>query len=659
MGASAHAVAAARAGATRPPTCTVGTNPAIPGDCILNEGWVSGCPRTGGGCEDIVGPLGGLAQKLRPAANAFLKLHVSTSTVAVGSKVTVSASVAAPKCTYPPSAKPLLCWDTVAYYNRSRYVPSNYNGLYNPPNVLWGTRTHQCAVANETTPGDNTSCVATITRQFGPAKILADHYMVIGAEAAIELPSGNYEVDYVEVALGFGAKPKCGSAGAAPCPLKVLVSVAKRIRSGLAVHDIYDHPDQSVVDFVERKPSAASAANPLSGLRGELFQCESGCADVSVTVRDPKTHQLVEDSKVDVRVTTLTGAPGGREYICETEAETGRTMGIGDCGPGSLLDLRTDDLGQVYLRYWVPGVIEATPVTLQITATGGTCTPHPCSVAKATGVTNTDLSIEPYLIYEHSASLTQEDVTELANWAGGPSVFHLFLSGTTWAEKALTAHLKWLEGEELASEKEIEVLEHLEKAPLRGLFDAIEVYNTWTELSEHWAMIGLFLQNARLSGTGLGNNPIEQSAQAYPSYPFTKELADYNGLVPGNLGEAAGKDYGEAGALWDIATTLRSLVTAKDASVKPGGRGHWGIQVKVYEISSCDPHQQCDPGYDLDHGIHAELYFRIALLYDGHASPSGAGLYTFTTRYDALAWAEAQQSGGPQQGKLSGLLPGS
>ena len=241
-GASTHAVAAARAEASRPPTCRVGTDPASPPNCLLDEGWVSGCPRTGGGCEDIAGPLGGLAQRLRPAANGFLKFNVSTSTVAVGSKVTVSASVAAPKCTYPTPAKPRLCWDTVAYYNRLRYVPSNYNSLYNPPLVLWGTRTDSCALANETTTGNNTSCTATITRQLGPAKILTDHYMVIGAEAAINLPSGNYEVDYVEVALGFGAKPKCGTGGAAPCPLKVLVSVAKRIRSGLAVHDIYRPP---------------------------------------------------------------------------------------------------------------------------------------------------------------------------------------------------------------------------------------------------------------------------------------------------------------------------------------------------------------------------------------------------------------------------------
>ena len=261
-----------------------------------------------------------------------------------------------------------------------------------------------------------------------------------------------------------------------------------------------------------------------------------------MTVRDPKTHQLVEDSKVDARVTTLTGAPGGREYICETEAETGRTMGIGDCGLGSVLDLRTDDLGQVYLRYWVPGVIEADPRDAPDHSHGRNVhAPHPCSVAKATGVTNTDITLEPYLIYDHQATLTQEDITELANWAGRTVALPPVPLRHDLGREALAAHLKWLEDEELASEKEIEILEHLKKAPLRVLFNAIEVYNTWTELSEHWAMVGLFLQNTGLSGTGLGNNPIEQSAPAYPTYPFTKELANYNGLVPGNLGEAAGR----------------------------------------------------------------------------------------------------------------------
>jgi hypothetical protein len=411
---------------------------------------------------------------------------------------------------------------------------------------------------------------------------------------------------------------------------------------------VYQHPDQSLVAFVEAKRQP--------GFVGTSFQCESGCADVLVTVRDPKTNELVLGSTVDVRVTTLSGAPGGSEYVCERDPKTGQTMGGGACGPGSLLGLRTDDLGHVYLRYWVPGVIKPTPVTFQVEARGGTCIPHPCSAGTQPGVTNTNLTIEPYLIYQHTAPLTQDNIAELANWAGGPSLFHLFLSGTVWAEKAFTAHLKWLEAEELASEKAIAVLEHLEKAPLRVLFGAIELYNTWTELSEHWSMMGLFLQNTGLSGAGLGNNPLEESAAAYPSYPFTKQLANYNGLIPGNLGQAVGK--GESGAWWDIATTLRTLVQAKDVSVRPGQPDHWGIQVKVFEISHCDPHESCDPGYDDDHGIQAELHFEVALLYNGHPSSSGAGLYTFTTPYDALAWTEAQQTGGPQQGKLLGVLHG-
>jgi hypothetical protein len=429
--------------------------------------------------------------------------------------------------------------------------------------------------------------------------------------------------------------------------LKVLVTVPKKIRSGLGVHDLYGHPEpQSLVDFAERKPS--------TGLGGQSFQCESGCADVLVTVRDPRTNDAVEGSRVAVRVTTLTGAPGGREYICGTDPDTGRTMGFGDCGLGDLSDLRTDSSGQVHLRYWIPGVVETTPVTLQVTAAGGTCTPHPCSRGVQPGLSDQNLTLEPYMIYKHTAPLSEHDIQELSDWAGGPSIFHLFLSGSTWGEKAVASHLKWLVHEELATEKEIELLEHLHSVPVKVLSYGIEAYNTWTELSEHWAMIGLFLENTELSGAGLGNDPFEESAPAYPTYPFTKQLANYNGLAPGNIGEAVG--LGESGAWWDIATTMRKLVTGKDPSVQPGRADPWSLQIKVYEISHCDPHGQCDPGYTGDHGIQAELYFRIALLYNDEASPGGAGLYLVTTQYDPIAWAEAQQARGADHGRILGLL---
>ena len=523
---------------------------------------------------------------------------------------------------------------------REGYIPSTTLAL--PPAVRFPAACSQTPSQSllQRQPAAGRSCSGIV---FSPGaqglSLLADHWVAIGAYVQA---SGGARGGYVEAAFRVAAHAP------PPSRLNVLVSVPKTIRSGLGVHDVYQHFGQSLVAFVEAKRQP--------GFGAVTFQCESGCADVLVTVRDPKTHELVLGSAVDVRATTLTGAPGGREYVCERDPKTGQTMGGGDCGPGSLLDLRTDDLGHVYLRYWVPGVIKPTPVTFQVEARGGTCIPHPCSAGTQPGVTNTDLTIEPYLIYQHSAALSQDNITELANWAGGPSLFHLFLSGTTWAEKAFSTHLKWLEAEELASEHEIAALEHLEKTPLRVLFGAIELYNTWTELSEHWSMIGLFLQNTGLSGAGLGNNPLEASAAAYPSYPFTKQLANYNGLIPGNLGQAVGK--GESGAWWDIATTLRALVNAKDSSVQPGARDRWGIRLEVFEISHCDPHESCDPGYESDRGIQAELYFQIALLYNGRPSSSGASLYTLTTPYDALAWTEAQQTGGPQQGKLLGVIHG-
>ena len=160
----------------------------------------------------------------------------------------------------------------------------------------------------------------------------------------------------------------------------------------------------------------------------------------------------------------------------------------------------------------------------------------------------------------------------------------------------MAQHLKWLEDGERASEKALETLEHLEKTPVRvavGVLDLIDAYNDWTELKEHWAMVGLFLQNTALSGTGLGNDPLEESSPAYPTYPFSKQLANYNGLIPFNAGEAIGK--GESGALWDIATFLHTLVEHNDFSVRPGAPDHWGIQLQMYEISHCDPEEAAAP----------------------------------------------------------------
>jgi hypothetical protein len=545
------------------------------------------------------------------------------------------------------------CWNSLQFGVRAQYLPANYSSVYNPPLVRYD---HACAGLPYYYPYKGTSCSGTIIWNYGPRKIVPGHFMVITVNDGIVGPGDLEEVDYAEVALRFGTKPKCGSPGAAACPLTVLVSAPKSVRSGLGVHDLYAKPSpEYLVDFLAAQHSAPLPEDTLSGSARSTFQCESGCADVVVTVRDPKTHQLVEGSKVDARVTGLTGAPGGREYVCKTNPETGETL---QCGPGSLLGLRTDHYGRVYLRYWAPGVIEPTPVTLQVTASGGTCDSRPCGAAMESGYTDQALIVKPDLIYEHSAPLTKEDIAELANWAAGPSLFKVFLSGSLKVEQALSLRLKWLEGEERASKKALEALEHLEKTPVRVgvvLLDVLDTYLDWTELKEHWAMIGLFLQNTALSGTGLGNNPMEESSPAYPTYPFSKQLANYNGLIPGNAGDLVGK--GESGALWDIATNLRTLVEDKDLSVQPGQPDHWGLQLHLYEISNCDPDRSCGPGYDDDRGIQAELYFRIAVLYDGKASPEGAGLYTFTTPYDALAWASAQQTGSPPLGRILEFIP--
>ena len=161
--------------------------------------------------------------------------------------------------------------------------------------------------------------------------------------------AGNTSSRVIDVTADTGGVNFVGKRPTPPS-LTVLLSTPPQVRSGLGVHNLYGGRQESLVDFVASKGSV---------LAGDTYQCESGCADMLVTVRDAKTQQVVENAKVDVRITSSLDAPGGVEYLCEREPKTGRTMGGGDCGSPSLLDLRTDEFGHVYLRYWAPGVIKA------------------------------------------------------------------------------------------------------------------------------------------------------------------------------------------------------------------------------------------------------------------------------------------------------------
>jgi hypothetical protein len=332
----------------------------------------------------------------------------------------------------------------------------------------------------------------------------------------------------------------------------------------------------------------------------------------------------------------------GDQYLCP-ESSDGRSGK--DCS-NYLKGLTTDGNGQVYVRYWAPGVDQADATTLTAKAT---CSGPSCPHGQPSGSANVKLTVSPYLIYNYTAPLSEEDATELAAWAGGTAIFTKFLHATVPAPKVLWAALKWLEANEVAVEASVKGLEALEK--VEPIFGVLEVFQAFTELWERESMISMFLQDTGLNAVGLGDPAIEASVHAAPSTAFATHLVNYGVVVPFNLGAD--------GAWWDIATTLRKLQASDEAKGKQADLSNWKIRLEVHEVSSCDPSKgDCAPGYindpgqtdPLRPGIQPELEISVSLLDNefnrAHTQRAlfNFGTYTFTVPYDAVAWNEAQDN---------------
>jgi hypothetical protein len=433
----------------------------------------------------------------------------------------------------------------------------------------------------------------------------------------------------VVAVLNFTESCGAGKPGQPACPLAVSVKVLEPLRSGLAEHG--KRYNEFPVDFVN---------SPAQG----VFRCESGCADVVLTVVDGGTHKPVPGATVSVSVNNLAGLGrvAGDQYLCP-ESTDGRS---GNKCSNYLHGLTPDGNGQVYVRYWAPGVDLADATTLTATAT---CSVPSCPHGQPSGSASAKLTVSPYLIYNYTAPLSEEDATELAGWAGGTAIFTKFLHTSVAAPKVLWAALKWLEANETAVEVSVKGLEALEK--VEPVFGVLEVFQAFTELWERESMISMFLQDTGLNAVGLGGPAVEASAHAAPSSAFATHLVNYGVVVPFNLGAD--------GAWWDIATTLRKLQASDEAKGKQPDLSNWKIRLKVYEVSSCDPSKgDCAPGYinepgqadPLRPGIQPELEISVSLL-DNEFNRAHTqrelydfGTYTFTVPYDAIAWNEAQDN---------------
>jgi len=422
-------------------------------------------------------------------------------------------------------------------------------------------------------------------------------------------PSGTARADFVA--------HSCGD-------LIVQISVRNTVRSGLAVHD---HPyNEFPVDFV-------SSVSP------GVFSCDSGCADVVVTVTDAKTHKHVSGADVNASIDDSPGlAQGSNDSLCQTDDK-----GMHDAGCGThVLGATTDDNGHAYFRYWAPGVTNGGTTTLSATART-TCTTSGCTV-KQGSATPKVVNIKPYLIYEHTKALTQAEADELAEWAGGTSLFTKFLKTSNNGKLLFVSSLKWLKAIGIAAHKTAEALELVEKAePILIPLELLEAINT---LNERRAMISLFLENTDLDPTGLSANPSEATASSDPTLAFENHLADLGELVP--VFDVAGGDwlyYAQVLRKVQQGNTIPLLIGGKTHNVN-ANLSHFSVGLQIYEVSSCDSSKgSCSPGYANDpgtsvvlhDGIQPRLHFFLTLIYNGHPFDQE----DFEVPYDAIGWTEA------------------
>jgi hypothetical protein len=409
--------------------------------------------------------------------------------------------------------------------------------------------------------------------------------------------------------------------------LKVSIKQLEALRSGLAVHSI--HYSQYPADFVAT--TTGQGAN-------NHYVCQSGCVDITVHVIDPATgkapapHATV-DASLDFLTAGIQSFDGqsiskalGVSEICSTTTH-GQSK---DCGQ-SLRGLETDADGEVHLRYWAPGVLADSDTTLRITAS---CNTNPCQASQT--MAEMAMTVKPYEIYEHTSTISTDDVAELSEWAEGSTIFTQYLKKASNDFNALKYSLlvlKRFEQAEKIAEEGLELVEHAEPVAI-----VTDVGLTINEAFEANAMMAMFLDDSGLSAFGIGRPTTETSASGTPSYTFQNEL----------INQVAVPDFlkiGTGGFWWASAEYIHEILNAYGAGQATG----WTLNTAVYEVSHCsDPsNDACEPGYRSDvgysvpgrSGIQPELVMELTLAHNGGAPSEEVA---FDIPYDALAWITTQ-----------------
>ena len=393
---------------------------------------------------------------------------------------------------------------------------------------------------------------------------------------------------------------------------------AAEVRSGFGVRT---YKSEGPVTFY------VPSADPLyrvPGATGE--ECLSGCANVVITVKNPATHKPVAGADVGASLASIASSTPSRPSSTVTGVSGGTPLGgdqflCDDRGCSSdLSNLTTDKNGQVGFTYWAPGETQPESTTLSVSARESCA--RSCPIGVRQGDWETDVRVEPYLIYRHSGDLEKEVVGELVNFYENPIAFEaLHESGEKAFDKLAAKAAKALFDSEYAEEVEAQTEQ---AGPL--IFGFAEFYKTISEYKEE-QKFALFLINAlALSPLGLDEDPFALEVPAAPNRQFIEQMGIYGSFTGGR--NAA------TGVLYSDSQTLAKFYNGSPFAIRPQP-----MHVDIYEISSCKPGGDCGPGYLHSTGVSPRLCLEISS--DSEQIPFA---YEYCTlEYDPRAWIATQK----------------
>ncbi len=337
------------------------------------------------------------------------------------------------------------------------------------------------------------------------------------------------------------------------------------VRSGLAVND--HAPKDGPVHVSVLTASNTETEYAEANEAGQ--KCESGCANLLVTVIDQKTGKPATNATVnaDLGQIDTAGSPNlhqiGSQFLClQSDSPSSASCGT------ELHGLKTNANGRVHLLYWAPGELVSAHTVLTVSASS--CA-SPCQAERQEGSEISTLSVEPYRIYDHHhGELSREEVKALIDAVEEPKILDQVLGSAH--HKVFESALEWLGEHELLSEHLVKVA----AGPLGySTVGAGELLKMAAEgfkgIHEQDALAAALVDSVKLSPEGIGVNVYDHHVRAGISDTFQDQILTNLGLPLAN------------GLLWDLGKALaEQYKTHRALTVQPEH-----VRASVYEMSNC------------------------------------------------------------------------